>query len=203
MGADAAGEAARAARAADGLGLARRLAADLDAAFPDLVRAHQDGVYSIALRLTGTPADAEEVAQDTFVRAHRALQGYDPKRRGELAVRPWLARITLNLCRNRARAASRRPRTAPLDEATAPASAAGDSSAGAIRHETAGELAAALAVLPEAQRRAVVLHHGGGLTYREVALVVGRPEGTVKADVHRGLHALRSILELQSRELPA
>lgn len=200
MGADAAGGGAR---AAGGRDLPRRLAADVDGAFPDVVRAHQDGIYSIALRLTGTAADAEEVAQDTFVRAHRALHGYDPGRRGELALRPWLARITLNLCRNRARAASRRPRTAPLDEATAPASAAGDSSTGAIRHETAAELAAALALLPEAQRRAVVLHHGGGLTYREVALVTGRPEGTVKADVHRGLDALRSIFELPSRELPA
>lgn len=183
--------------------IGRRLAADLDAAFPDVVRAHQDGVYSIALRLTGAPADAEDVAQDAFVRAYRALQGYDSSRRAELALRPWLAHITLNLCRNRARTASRRPRTAPLDERTEPAVTAGDSSAGAIRHETADELAAALALLPEAQRRAVVLHHAGDLTYREVALVVGRPEGTVKADVHRGLGALRSILELQSRELPA
>lgn len=183
--------------------IGRRLAGDLDGGFPDLVRAHQDAVYSIALRLTGAPADAEDVAQDAFVRAYRALQGYEPSRRVELALRPWLVRITLNLCRNRARTASRRPRTAPLDVRTEPAATAGDSSAGVLRHEAADELAAALALLPEAQRRAVVLHHAGQLTYREVALVVGRPEGTVKADVHRGLGTLRSILELQSRELPA
>lgn len=183
--------------------IGRLLASDLEAGFPDVVRAHQDAVYSIALRLTGAPADAEDVAQDAFVRAYRALQGYDPGRRAELALRPWLARITLNLCRNRVRAASRRPRTAPLDERTEPVAVAGDSSAGVLRHEAADELAAALALLPEAQRRAVVLHHAGELTYREVAQVVGRPEGTVKADVHRGLGALRSILELQSRELPA
>ncbi len=127
--------------------IGRRLAADLDVGFPDVVRAHQDAVYSIALRLTGAPADAEDVAQDAFVRAYRALQGYDPRRRAELALRPWLARITLNLCRNRARAASRRPRTDPLDERAEPAAVAGDSSAGALRLEAAAELAAALALL--------------------------------------------------------
>ncbi|MBW3614834.1 MAG: RNA polymerase sigma factor [Actinobacteria bacterium] len=183
--------------------LGRRLAADLDATFPDIVRTHQGRVYSIALQLTGAPAEAEDAAQDAFVRAYRALQGYGPDRRAELALRPWLAQITLNVCRNRARSASRRPRTAPLDEGAEPPAAPGDSSDGALRNETAGELAAALALLPEPQRRAIVLHHAGELTYREVALVVGRPEGTVKADVHRGLGALRSILQLHSRELPA
>ncbi|MBW3556263.1 MAG: RNA polymerase sigma factor [Actinobacteria bacterium] len=179
------------------------MAADLDAAFPDVVRAHQDGIYSIALRLTGAPAEAEDVAQDTFVRAYRALQGYDSARRTELALRPWLARIALNVCRNRARAASRRPRTAPFDDGVEAPAAGGDSSSGVLQDEAAGELAAALALLPEPQRRSVVLHHSGELTYREVALVLGRPEGTVKADVHRGLATLRSIFELQSRELPA
>ncbi|HET9443396.1 MAG TPA: RNA polymerase sigma factor [Acidimicrobiales bacterium] len=174
--------------------LAGRLASDLDRAFPDVVRAHQDAVYSIALRLTGRPADAEDAAQDAFVRAYRALQGWDARRRADVALRPWLARITLNVCRNRARAAGRRPVTAPLDGRADPP-APGDGSTGALRAELAAELAGALRRLPEPQRRAVVLHHAGGLTYAEVAGALDRPEGTVKADVHRALKTLRSLLD--------
>ena len=66
-----------------------------------LVRDHQDRLYSIALRLLGDPRDAEEAAQDAFVRAYRALARYDAARIGELRLRPWLATIVLNLCRTR------------------------------------------------------------------------------------------------------
>jgi RNA polymerase sigma-70 factor (ECF subfamily) len=173
---------------------------DLDRDFPDLVRAHQDAVFSIALRLTGRRADAEDAAQDAFVRAYRALRGYSAERRRELQVRPWLATITINVCRSRARSASRRPGEGDGRDVDAvaggrtPVESAEDS-------ETARELAAALRRLPDPQRRAVVLHHAGGLTYGEVATALGRPEGTVKADVHRGIAALRTILE--PRELLA
>src|SRR6185436_20520906 len=77
------------------------LAGDLDGSFEALVLAHQDRIYSIALRLLGDPRDAEEAAQDAFVRAYRALSGYDPARIRELRLRPWLATIVLNLCRSR------------------------------------------------------------------------------------------------------
>ena len=87
--------------------LTARLARDLDGAFEELVRDHQDTVYGVALRLVGNAHDAEDVAQDAFVRAYRALSGWPPARIHELRVRPWLARITLNLVRNRAR--DRRP----------------------------------------------------------------------------------------------
>src|ERR687894_2555742 len=79
------------------------LAADLDTAFERLVRSHQDRLYTIALRMLGDPRDAEEVAQDAFVRAYRAIEGYDAQRTRELRLRPWLAAIVVNLCRNRAR----------------------------------------------------------------------------------------------------
>src|SRR5258707_7805378 len=100
--------------------LAHRLAADLDAAFPTLVAAHADRLYSIALRLLGDPRDAEEVAQDALVRAFRAIQGYPAARTSELRLRPWLASITVNLARNRRRRiADRQPpvRLEPLVEA--------------------------------------------------------------------------------------
>jgi RNA polymerase sigma-70 factor (ECF subfamily) len=166
----------------------------VDEFFPDLVRCHQNAVYSIALRWTGRPSDAEDAAQETFLRAYRALKGYDADRRAALPVRPWLARIALNVCRNRARAASRRPNEVTPAAADEPASAARSPVEMAEASETAAQLADALRSLPEHQRRAVVLHCAGGLTYAEIGEATRRPEGTVKSDVSRGLAALRIIL---------
>src|SRR5262245_24210117 len=76
--------------------LAKRLARDLDGAFEALVIAHQDRLFTVARRLLGNAHDAEEVAQDAFVRAFRALEGYPAERIRELRLRPWLAAIVLN-----------------------------------------------------------------------------------------------------------
>ena len=81
--------------------LIRAIAGNLDASFEALVLAHQDRLYSIALRMLGDPRDAEEAAQDALVRAYRALAGYPPGRIRELRLRPWLATIVLNVCRSR------------------------------------------------------------------------------------------------------
>src|SRR3990172_9312839 len=95
--------------------LAHSLARDLDGSFEILVQAHVDRCHAIALRLTGSPHDAEEIAQDALVRAYRALGEYPPDRIRELRVRPWLATIVLNLCRKRARS---RPKIASTSLAT-------------------------------------------------------------------------------------
>ena len=182
--------------------LAARLARDLDAAFPDLVTGHADRLYTIALRLLGNTSDAEEVAQDALVRAHRAMAGYDPARIAELRLRPWLAAIAVNLARNRRRRLSdRHPAESlepmaeagfdPRDDGTAdpPSVAAG--------RESAGELAALLLRLPAAVRTAIVLRHVDGLSVAETAAALGRPEGTIKAQVSRGLDRLRELLEAE------
>ena len=93
------------------------LAADLDGTFEALVLAHQDRIYSIALRVLGDPRDAEEAAQDAFVRAYRALGGYDAARIRDLRLRPWLATIVLNLCRSRL---TRRPASGADDPVARP-----------------------------------------------------------------------------------
>jgi len=77
------------------------LARDLDRTFDALVVAHQDRMYTIALRMLGDPRDAEEAAQDALVRAYRALATYDAARIRELRLRGWLTTILLNLCRTR------------------------------------------------------------------------------------------------------
>ncbi len=173
--------------------LTSHLAADLDGAFPALVRAHQDGIYSGILRLTGDRSDAEDLTQETFVRAYRALQGYGPARIADLQLRGWLWTIALNLSRNRARRRSRRPPTAPLDPAVPDADPDPETVA-VVRHQQ-DAWARRLAALPAPARTAVVLRHVVGLSYDEIAAATGRPAGTAKSDAHRGLQRLRSMLE--------
>jgi len=174
------------------------LARDLDGTFELLVRGHLDRCHAIALRVLGNPHDAEEVAQDALIRAYRALQGYPPARIRELHLRPWLAAIVVNLCRNRTR--RRTPPTTPLDpleEAGAPLTASdaegsGDPAEAAMRAADRARLARLLGELPDRYRIPVVLRHVGDLSYTELAEVLGRPEGTVKAQVSRGLTLLRA-----------
>ena len=181
------------------------LARDLDGTFEELVLAHQDRLYSIALRMLGNAHDAEEAAQDSFVRAYRALAGYPAERIRELRLRPWLATIVLNLCRSRIgrRAAAGRPALSldaadpgtlepPADERTGPA-------ATAARRDAGRAWAGLLMTLPPAYRSAVVLRHVDGLSYPELATALDRPEGTVKAQVHRGLAMLRTAFEAAER----
>ena len=187
--------------------LTTALAKDLDGSFEALVLAHQDRLYSIALRIMGDPRDAEEAAQDALVRAYRALAGYEPRRIRELRLRAWLATIVLNLCRTRIgrRAARGRPSLSldaaepgawepRADDAAAPA-------ATVMRRDAGRGWAVLLLTLPPASRSAVVLRHVDGLTYPELAVALDRPEGTVKAQVHRGLALLRTAFEAaQQRE---
>jgi RNA polymerase sigma-70 factor (ECF subfamily) len=181
------------------------LATDVDGAFEGLVLAHQDRLYSIALRMLGDPRDAEEAAQDALVRAYRALSGYDAARILDLRIRPWLATIVLNLCRSRIgrRVAAGRPAVSieaaepgtlepPADERTGPADTV-------VRRDARRVWAERLLTLPPAYRSAVVLRHVDGLTYPEVATALDRPEGTVKAQVHRGLSMLRTAFEADQR----
>jgi RNA polymerase sigma-70 factor (ECF subfamily) len=180
--------------------LANRLARDIDAAFPRLVAEHQDRLYSIALRLLGDRRDAEEVAQDALVRAFRAMRDYPRDRVQALRLRPWLASITVNLARNRRRRHDERQPPGslePMVEAGFDVRADGRTTpeATTARRETQRELAAALLRLTPAVRAAVVLRHVDGLSVAETAEALGRPEGTIKAQVHRGLRELRVVLE--------
>jgi RNA polymerase sigma-70 factor (ECF subfamily) len=167
-----------------------RLAEDLDAAIPTFLEHHQDLVYGVAMRLTRHPADAEDLAQEAFVRAYRALAGYAPDRLRELRPRGWLAAIVANLGRNRAR--RKRPPTDGLDVAAAvTADPALGPEGSALRREDSDAWQARLEALPSPYRRAVELRHVVGLSYPELAVALRRPVGTVKSDVHRGVRLLR------------
>jgi RNA polymerase sigma-70 factor (ECF subfamily) len=185
-------------------------ARDLDGTFEAVVVAHQDRLYSIALRMLGDAPDAEEAAQDALVRAYRAMAGYSPDRIRALRLRPWLATIVLNLCRSRItrRAAAGRVaagRAALSLDAAEPGTLepVSDDRSGpaatAARRATTRAWAELLLTLPPAYRSAVVLRHVDGLSYPELATALDRPEGTVKAQVHRGLAMLRTAFEAAER----
>ena len=175
--------------------LIRRLASDLDAAFSTLVEDQQDRIFTIAVRVLGNRSDAEEAAQDAFVRAYRALAGYPAERIRELRLRPWLTTIVLNVCRNRTRV--RRVATTELAFEPAAEPATDPIASRHARDTWAGLLSS----LPPAQRTAIVLRHVDGLSYAEMAEALGRPEGTLKAQVHRGLASLRTaFLAARRRE---
>jgi RNA polymerase sigma-70 factor (ECF subfamily) len=174
--------------------LASRLAGDLDSHFEELVRTFQDRLYSFALRLTGSPQDAEESTQDTFVRAYRALQRYPADRVQTLRLRPWLYQIALNVVRNRVR----RPELPQLDiENHSIAAERRDEQPerATLASETLAQVEQALQTLPERYSSAVVLRHVQGLSYAEAAEILDQPVGTTKSDVHRGLRLLREALE--------
>ncbi len=176
--------------------LTDRLANNLEGSFPELIRTHQDGIYSGVRRLAPGSADAEDITQETFVRAYRALQGYEADRIRRLKLKAWLWTIALNLCRNAARSRSRRPKTVALDpghDSPSPDSVEGDALV------SVGELVwqARLDMLPSRQRTAVVLRHVVDLSYPDIAATLKRPEGSVKSDVHRGLERLRAIIETE------
>lgn len=181
----------------DESGLCERLARDLDAHFERVVLTYQDRLYLFALRFIGQPGDAEEVVQDAFVRAYRALASYPPERVRAMALRPWLFRIVVNLARNRVRR-MRAWRETSSDEAGTIEPAADERDgpqAMAERAEWARDLSRLLAGLPPRYRAAVILRHVNELDYAEIATLLDRPVGTVKSDVHRGLRLLRLAWE--------
>ena len=179
--------------------LVAALAADVDGHFERLVATYQDRLYAFALRLTGSLPDAEEIAQDAFVRAYQALRRYPADRLRTLSLRPWLYQIALNVFRNRVR--GRQLQLVPLvqDDAGQELEPQDDRTPRpdiAVEHaELRDTLSALVQALPERYRVAVVLRHVQGLGYGEMATILKQPIGTVKANVHRGLRLLRKALD--------
>ncbi|HEY7488475.1 MAG TPA: RNA polymerase sigma factor [Streptosporangiaceae bacterium] len=184
----------------------RALGDDLDSGFAELFGTYQGLVFTAALRLCGRWADAEDLTAEAFLRAYRALSGYEPGRIAALQPRAWLITILMNLWRNSRRTAARKPPPEPLDQAPDPVDPREGVEATAVRHETGGELAELLARLPEDQRTAVVLRHVVDLPIAEIATVLGIPQGTVKSHISRGLQRLRALtapIEVPDAEYPS
>lgn len=179
--------------------LNQRLSDDLDGCFAELVEAHQDLVFGVALRAVGNRADAEDVAQESFVRAYRALRKYPAERIQSMLLRPWLARIALNTARNHFRA--RKPGV-DIDAAAEVSGPPTHEPVSLIeRREERRLWLRLMASLPDRQRLAVGLRHVEGLSYPELAEALDRPLGSVKSDVHRGVRLLRAAYEAEQRRI--
>ncbi|MDE0231013.1 MAG: RNA polymerase sigma factor [bacterium] len=170
--------------------LATELASDLDESFPQLVARLQNGVFSGLRQLAGDHHRAEDLTQETFIRAYLALQSYPAERIRDMRLRGWIWTIALNLFRNDVRASARRPVPVRLEDVGYTQSEPPDSRAWRRRW----------ALLPPAQRRAVILRHVAGLSYREISEATDRPASTVRSDVRRGLARLRSAIEEETNK---
>ena len=161
------------------------------AAFESLVTAYERRVYSLALRSTGSEADAADITQEVFLRAYRSLDTF----RGESGFSTWLYRITVNLCVDLAR--QNNPAESLDDEQALEA----PETRGAYQPETAlanselrRELDAALSLVSEEHRKIVILRDVAGMSYADIAAALELEEGTVKSRLARARAALRKIL---------
>jgi RNA polymerase sigma-70 factor (ECF subfamily) len=180
--------------------LLARLSRDVDATFADLVAAYGRAVFTTALRISVRPGDAEDLAAETFLRAYQALRTYPDQRIRQLRPRAWLVTILLNLWRNQARAAARRPTPVALDAAADLPAMAESPEEHAQRRDDDARLGILLTELPHVQRVAIVLRHIVGMSYAETADVLGCPEGTAKSHVSRGLRRLRRLMTDTQKE---
>lgn len=157
------------------------------AAFDAIMRAHQDRVFSVCLRILGDRERALDATQDTFLIVFRKARQFQ----GRSALGTWIYRIAVNTCYDHLRKAQRRP-TLPLPELHDPSDPLAEEAieSAALRPE----IETALARIPPDFRDAVILSDLEGLTLPEVAEVLGVPVGTVKSRVFRGRRLLAEHL---------
>ncbi len=174
-------------------------------AFDDLVALYTPQIYNLSLRITGSPDDAEDCVQETFVRAFRAMRSF----RGKATFFTWLYRVAVNVARDAARRNARSPRTAadltaadgaepgadPMETAGVPLSRRQPLPDEALLAERRREVVLkAISSLPTHHREVLVLYDLQGLSYEEVAQVLNTRVGTVKSRLNRARLALKERL---------
>lgn len=168
--------------------LVRRCQAGDRAAFDDLVRRHERQIYRLCYRFVGNHEDASELAQDTFVRAYKALPGF----KAEAAFATWLYRIGVNVCLNR-KALKEAP-VSPLLDGDRHAAAGDGPDATLIRRERAARVRRAIAQLPGKQRATLILRTYQELSHEEIAEVLGATTGASKTNFFHALRRLKRLL---------
>jgi RNA polymerase sigma-70 factor (ECF subfamily) len=177
--------------AADEAALLARLRAGDAQAFETLVITYQHRVFGVALRMLDSRAEAEEVAQETFLRAHRALRDF----RGDARLGTWLYAIASRVCLNRLGSAARRHERSDDAALLRLPAAVADAASVVERQELSAALQQAIAALPDERRIVVVLRDLEGLAYEEIAHVLGLELGTVRSRLHRARLDLKAKLE--------
>ena len=161
---------------------------------------HMPALYSAALRMTRNPADAEDLVQETYLRAYRGFGGFTEGTN----LRAWLYRILTNTYINSYRAAKRRPEIADVEDveelylyhrlASPDGTPNRSAEEEALASFTDDEVKAAIESLPDAFRIAVLLADVEGFSYKEIAEITDVPIGTVMSRIHRGRRALQKAL---------
>lgn len=177
--------------------VARSMDGDVDS-FNQLVLRWERPIYALAYRVIGRDEDARDVAQETFLRAFRALPGF----KGQAKFSSWLYRIALNLCRDWIRRKKRTPVVDMPEGVDVSELAAEQGPVESIedlvaRQEMSRIVAEGMKLLPDEQRTAIVLKEYHGLTFQEIANLQGCPLSTVKTRLYQGLAVLRRHLESQ------
>jgi RNA polymerase sigma-70 factor, ECF subfamily len=159
-------------------------------AFEEVYRLHAGRLYSVAFRMLGNAADAEDMLQEIFLTAHRKLSSF----RGDSALGTWLYRLAVNLCLDHLR--SRTGRALQVTDSLDDEPGLSDVGSRGLANQTVTkmDIERALAQLPEGCRTAFVLHDVEGLEHREVAEIMGIAEGTSKSQVHKARLRLRALL---------
>lgn len=165
-------------------------------AFEEVYRQYLPQVYSLCLRLCHSATDAEDLAQETFIRIYRHLGGFD----GRASLKTWVFRVTVNLCNSRL--SRRRLLTLPVrstedpeDEGVLLVDPERDPESLSLARDAAERVEAALRLLQPNFRAAVVLRDIEGLSYEEIAEVLEIHIGTVRSRIARGREGLRQLLE--------
>jgi RNA polymerase sigma-70 factor (ECF subfamily) len=174
---------------AEGALLARARSGDLFA-FEEIVRRYQRRVYGVAYRIVRRHDLADDVAQEAFIRAHRALGTFDPSR----PFGPWICRIAANLAINHLRSPRSREDALPEGHAETPAPAGADPLARVLDAEARTVLESAMERLPAEQRAVFVLRVVEELSYREIAETLGIEMGTVMSRLSRAREKLREAV---------
>jgi len=171
------------------------------ARFTELAMEHMPSLYTAALRMTRNPADAEDLVQETYLKAYRAFGTFQEGTN----VKAWLYRILTNTYINSYRAKKRRPEETDIDdvenlylyrrlgglEGAASGRSAEDE---VLDHFTETDVKEAIEALPEQFRMAVLLGDVEGFSYKEIASILDVPIGTVMSRLHRGRRALQKQL---------
>ena len=158
-------------------------------AFDEIVVRHRRAVYRVCYRFVGNHEDATDLAQESFLRAYRALRNF----KGESAVGTWLHRIAVNLSLNAVSGRARRGETS--DDRVEPVGLEPDAMSRVLTEERAERVREAIARLPPRQRATLILRVYQEMSHQEIADVLGSSVGAVKANFFHALNNLKRLLD--------
>ncbi len=162
-------------------------------AYEIIVRQYRMPLFNLALRMTGSYDDADDLAQDAFVAAYQSLNRFDAQKR----FFPWIYTIALNHIRNHLKKKQRQYGETCVDENSVPADIPTPEQA-AIRHQASAQLERFLQRLPAEMREAVILRYYQGLSFDNISEILNISQSAAKMRVYRGVNRLKELMEAES-----